>query len=86
MTSQTDLQTIDLDLQMSLSRSFLTALTLLGDAKKSEALVMEAIESLEPQNVTSRSVRDAVLRLLVEEQVRCASGCVVCQSRHQVDR
>ncbi len=43
MTTQFDLQAIDRDLAASLSRSFLTALTLLRDSTEAETLVIKAV-------------------------------------------
>ena len=63
MPSQSD------PLTVSLSRSFLTALAVLGDAARAEALVVEAIESLDPDDVTGKSIRDAVIRRLVQAQI-----------------
>jgi hypothetical protein len=69
MTLQPNLRTIDPDLGTSIARSFLTALAFLGDANKAEAFVAEAIETLDPGNVTCNSVRDALIRRLVEAQI-----------------
>jgi hypothetical protein len=56
-------------LSVSFSRSFLTALTLLGDAARAEALVVDAVETLDPNGVTGNSVRDAVIGRLVQAQI-----------------
>jgi len=56
-------------LPVSLSRSFLTALDLLGDAARAEALVVDVVETLDPHDVTGNSVRDAVIRRLVQVQI-----------------
>jgi hypothetical protein len=37
----------------------------IGDKVSAEALVMEAIESLDPENVTGETLRDAVVDVLV---------------------
>ena len=63
MPSQSD------PLTVSLSRSFLTALAVLGDAARAEALVVDAVESLGPDDVTGKSIRDAVIRRLVQAQI-----------------
>ena len=57
------------DLTVSLSRSFLTALTILRDAAEAELLVFEAIENLEPQDITGDSVRAGVISRLVQAQL-----------------
>ena len=57
------------DLTVSLSRSFLTALTILRDAAEAESLVVEAIETLEPQDITADSVRAGVISRLVQAQL-----------------
>jgi hypothetical protein len=49
----------------SLNRSYLTALTLLGEESAAEALVAEAIGSLHPCAVTGRNIRNAVVARLV---------------------
>jgi hypothetical protein len=41
----------------------------IGDKVSAEALVMEAIESLDPENVTSETLRDAVVDVLVRVQM-----------------
>jgi len=40
-----------------------------GDKVSAEALVMEAIESLDPENVTGETSRDAVVDVLVRVQI-----------------
>ena len=77
MGAQSDLRAVDRNLATSLSRSYLTALTLLGDATEAETLVIEAVESLDPGNVTSDSIRDAVIVRLVQAQVMIMSGSKV---------
>ena len=47
MTAESDLNAVDRNLATSL-RSVFTALTLLGDATEAEALVIEAVQSLDP--------------------------------------
>jgi hypothetical protein len=42
---------------------------LIGDTERAEALVMEAIESLDPENVTGEALRDAVVDVLVRAQM-----------------
>ena len=46
-----------------------TALELVGDARRAEALVIEAIESLNPENVAGEALRDAVVEVLVRAQM-----------------
>jgi hypothetical protein len=41
----------------------------IGDIERAEALVMEAIESLDPENVTGEALRDAVVDVLVRAQM-----------------
>ena len=69
MSSQSYLRTIDPCLAASLSRSYYTALNLIGDTERAEALVMEAIEGLDPENVTGETLRDAVVDVLVRAQM-----------------
>ena len=73
-TAQIDTQTVDRDLAESLSRSFCTALILLADATRAEALVMQAIQSLDPGVVTSDAVRAAVVVRLVRAQMSTIQG------------
>ena len=42
---------------------------MLGDATEAEALVIEAVQSLDPGDVTSDTIRDAVIVRLVRAQV-----------------
>jgi hypothetical protein len=63
-------QTIERDLGGSLSRAYRTALSLLGDEARAEALVIEAIGSLESEDLTSDALRNAVVKRLVHEQMR----------------
>jgi hypothetical protein len=77
MAARSDLKAIDRNLATSLSRSYLTALTLLGDATEAEALVIEAVQSLDPGDVTSDAIRDAVIVRLVQAQVVIMSGSTV---------
>ena len=65
MSSQTYAQIVDPCLAASASRSYYTALTMIGDKERAEALVVEAIESLDPENVTGDTLRDAVVDVLV---------------------
>ena len=69
MSSQSYLRIIDPRLAASLSRSYYAALNVIGDKVSAEALVMEAIESLDPENVTSETLRDAVVDVLVRVQM-----------------
>ena len=69
MSSQTYAQIIDPCLAASASRSYYTALTVIGDRERAEALVVEAIESLDPENVTGDTLRDAVVDVLVTAQL-----------------
>jgi hypothetical protein len=57
----------------SLCRSYLTALRVLGDADQAEALVRQAIETLDPGDVKSNSLRNATIRLLVQKQIDAIS-------------
>ena len=68
MSSQTYLRIIDPCLAASVSRSYYTALKLMGDTERAEALV-EGIESLDPENVTGETLRDAVVDVLVRAQM-----------------
>ena len=77
MAARSDLKAIDRNLVTSLSRSYLTALTLLGDATEAEALVIEAVQSLDPGDVTSDTIRDAVIVRLVQAQLMIMSGSTV---------
>src|ERR1700731_2279661 len=77
MTAQSDLKAVDRNLATSLSRSYFTALTLLGDATEAEALVIEAVQSLDPGDVTSDTIRDAVIVRLVQAQLMIMSGSTV---------
>ena len=69
MSSQSYLRIIDQHLAVSLSRSYYTALRVIGDTEMAAALVMEAIESLDPENVTGETLRDAVVDVLVRAQM-----------------
>jgi hypothetical protein len=79
MTAESELLETGPDRADSLRRSYLTALTLLGDAPSAEALVMEAIENLE--EVTSRAIRDSVIRLLVRELIKLKAQPPFSQDR-----
>ena len=65
---------VERDVMSALSRSYFTALTLLGDANEAEELVIEAVESLNPDDVTSNSIRAAVVAHLVRAQIGQPSG------------
>ena len=69
MSSQHYLRIIDPCLAAALSRSYYTALRVIHDRERAEALVMEAIESLDPENVTGETLRDAVVDVLVRAQM-----------------
>ena len=69
MSSRSYLRIIDQHLAVSPSRSYYTALRVIHDRKRAEALVMEAIESLDPENVTGETLRDAVVDVLVRAQM-----------------
>jgi len=69
VSSQSYLRIIDQHLAVSLSRSYYTALRVIHDRERAEALVMEAIESLDPENVTGETLRDAVVDVLVRAQM-----------------
>lgn len=69
MIPPSDARAVDPNLSASLSRSYFTALTLLGDASKAETLVIEAIQSLDPGDVTRDTIRDAVIGRLVQAQL-----------------
>jgi hypothetical protein len=60
---------IDPWLAAAVSRSYYTALNVMGSAQRAEAFVMEAIESLDPENVTEETLRDAVVDVLVRAQM-----------------
>ena len=77
MTAESDLNAVDRNLATSLSRSYLTALAVLGDATEAEALVIEAVQSLDPGDVTSDTIRDAVIVRLVQAQLMIMSGPTV---------
>jgi hypothetical protein len=66
---QSNLRISDACLVASVARSYYTALKLIGDAQRAEALVMEAIESLNPENVTGEALRYAVVEVLVRAQM-----------------
>jgi hypothetical protein len=69
VSSQSYLRIIDQHLAVSLSRSYYTALRVIGDTERAVALVVEAIESLDPENVTGETLRDAVVDVLVRAQM-----------------
>jgi hypothetical protein len=41
----------------------------MGDTEKTEALILDAIKSLDPENVTGKTLRDAVVEVLVRAQM-----------------
>jgi hypothetical protein len=69
MSSQTYLRIIDPCLAASVSRSYYTALKLIADTERAVALVVEGIESLNPQHVTGTTLSDAVVDVLVRAQM-----------------
>ena len=69
MSSQTYRRIIDPSLAASVSRSYYTVLELMGDTDRAVALVVEGIESLDPENVTGETLRDAVVGVLVRAQL-----------------
>jgi hypothetical protein len=69
MSSQTYQRIIDPSLAASVSRSYYTALELMGDTDRAVALVVEGIESVDPENVTGETLRDAVVDVLVRAQM-----------------
>ena len=69
MSSQTYRRIIDPSLAASVSRSYYTALELMGETDRAVALVVEGIESLDPENVTGETLRDAVVDVLVRAQM-----------------
>ncbi len=69
MNVQSNLRIGDVCLATSVARSYCTALELISDAQRAEALVVEAIESLDPENVTGETLRDAVVEVLVRAQM-----------------
>ena len=77
MRARSDPKAVDRDLATSLSRSYFTALTLLGDATKAEARVIEAVQSLDPGDVTSDTIRDVVIVRLVQAQLMIISGSTI---------
>jgi hypothetical protein len=74
MWTQPDQHAIHQELDGSVSRAYSTALALLGDANQAEALVVQAVEGLDPANVTSKAIRDAVVGRLVEAQMTAAAS------------
>ena len=69
-TAQRVLESNDRDLDTLVSRCYLTALAFLSDAVAAEALVIGAVQNLDPENVTSHAIRGAVLERLVQVQMR----------------
>ena len=67
--SHSYIRIIDPCLAASVSQSYYTALNVIGDMERAEALVMEAIESLDPENVTGETLRGAVVDVLVRAQM-----------------
>ena len=83
MSSQTYQQIIDPSLAASLSRSYYTALELMGDTDRAVALVVEGIESLDPENVTGETLRDAVVDVLVRAQMMPEHSRHIVKRRRQ---
>ena len=69
MSSQTYRRIIDPCLAASVSRSYFTVLKLIGDTERAVTLVVEGIESLDPENVTGETLGDAVVDVLVRAQM-----------------
>ena len=46
-----------------------TKVDIIGDTERAVALVVEGIESLNPENVTGETLRDAVVDVLVRAQM-----------------
>jgi hypothetical protein len=69
VSSQTYARIIDPSLAASVSRSYYTALSLIGNRERAETLVTEAIDSLDPENVTGQTLQDAVVAVLVRAQM-----------------
>jgi hypothetical protein len=66
MESSKKHMTVPQGIALTLCRSYRTALALLGDEAAAEALVAEAICSLDPNSVTDRNLRNAVVARLVQ--------------------
>jgi hypothetical protein len=60
---------IDEELQESLCRAYGTALTVLANAARAENLVLQAVNSIDPAHITSKSIREVVVQRLVQAQV-----------------
>ena len=69
VTSHPDFRIIDRDLAAVLYRSYSAALTLLGNAQEAEALVIDAVENLDAEHVTSEALRDAVVLRLAQRDI-----------------
>jgi hypothetical protein len=61
------MKTIDPNLDEAVSKSFCTALAVLGDPAQAEALVNDAVSAL--NRVSGRALRDIVVRRLVIAQL-----------------
>jgi hypothetical protein len=61
------MNTIEPHLAEAISKSFCTALAVLGDPAQAEALVSEAVGAL--NRVTGQALRDVVIQRLVEAQL-----------------
>ncbi len=59
---------VDQDLADAIAKSFCTALALLGDPARAEALVIEAVAAL--NRVTGKALRDIVVQRLVQAQLQ----------------
>jgi hypothetical protein len=70
MPFDSDLRTINKNLVETLHRSYSTALAVLGDATEAEAIVIDAIENIDAEDINSEALRDAVVLCLVQ---RCIS-------------
>lgn len=69
MTSDSDLRIIDRDLAAVLYRSYSTALTLVGNAREAEAIVIDAVENPDAEHITGEALRDAVVLRLVQRGI-----------------
>ena len=69
LATQTDSLEIGSALSASMSRAYLVSLHILGDPARAEALVIEALDGLDPELVTSNSIRKAVVARLVSARL-----------------
>jgi hypothetical protein len=60
---------IDEELQESLCRAYGTALAVLANAAQAEALVLQAVNSIDAAHITSKDIRQVVVQRLVQTQV-----------------